>query len=116
MLKVKSRSRMNGASGSTIIARIMTTTSGAISARIAFAFGPSQACSCCTRAFMLPPARSVRRGRAGLGVELGGNLDRRQRERHRHLAAQRRAQLVDVREHLGDGGEERRRDLAVELG
>ena len=31
------------------------------------------------------------------------------------LCAQRGAQLVDVGEHLRDGGEERRRDLAIEL-
>ncbi len=52
MLKVNSRSSANGGSGSTIIARIITTTSGAIRARIAFAFGPSQDCICCISGFM----------------------------------------------------------------
>ena len=47
MLKVNSRSSANGGSGSTIIARIITTTSGAAIERIALAFGPSQACNCC---------------------------------------------------------------------
>ena len=52
MLKVNSRSSANGGSGSTIIARIITTTSGAISALIALAFGPSQAWNCCSSGFM----------------------------------------------------------------
>ena len=52
MLKVKRRSSANGGSGSTIIARIITTTSGAIRARIALTFGPSQAWSCWVKEFM----------------------------------------------------------------
>jgi hypothetical protein len=52
MLKVNSRSSANGGSGRTIIARIITTTSGAIRARIALAFGPSHDCTCCISGFM----------------------------------------------------------------
>ena len=63
MLKVNSRSSANGGSGSTIIARIITTTSGAISARIALAFGPSQAWICCSSGFIEVPISVPRPGR-----------------------------------------------------
>jgi hypothetical protein len=46
MLKVNSRSSAKGGSGSTIIDSTITMNSGAISARITVAFGPSQAFTC----------------------------------------------------------------------
>ena len=120
MLKVNSRSSANGGSGSTIIARIITTTSGAISARTAFAFGPSRRCICWISAFMERSCLGLGRcrrqagrwcGSSSTGTSIAGSSPG-----DGAALAQRGAQLVDVGEHLGDGREQRGRDLAVELG
>ncbi len=72
MLKVNSRSSANGGSGRTIIARIITTTSGAISALIALAFGPSQFWICCSSGFIA--AFSARSGSSSAGTSRAGNI------------------------------------------
>ena len=49
-------------------------------------------------------------------IELRRHGERRQFARHRRPALHRGAELIDVGEHLRHGGEQRRRDLAVEFG
>src|SRR3954469_8335467 len=109
MLKVKSRSSANGGSGSTITARIITTTSGAISARIALTFGPSSVCSCCRKAVMCGSVHVVR-------IELVGHVEHRHLAGHGRRSGQRGAELIDISEHLRHRGEQGSRNLAVELG
>jgi hypothetical protein len=113
MLKVNSRSSTKGGSGSTIIASTMTMKIGARQrlAAIMPALGPARRLQGHQRVHSAGQPPAGRSGSSSGGTSGTGGVGG-----HRRPSPAWRAQLVDPGQHLRHGGEQRGRDLLVDLG